>query len=211
MQRKLILMGGKTHVISLPAQWVRKFNISKGQEVSIKENDNQLIISTQDHPKSKSILIEYNQNKILKAYQLGYDEIIIKHPKIKELQHLVNNYLSGFEIIKSESFTCIIKSIFEIKPDELNNMIKRILLLLSSDTQFNKETALKLIYTSKRIINKFGQSSFNQSLILYNLLSKLEENPKDTNSTYETYQKFEAKKLSINDNLQGDMLSLVLC
>jgi hypothetical protein len=93
-------------------------------------------------------------------------------------------------------------------------MIKRALLLLSSSkSEFNKNTALKLIYVSKRAISKYGQSSFNRSLILYNLLSELENksSTKDLYTTYESFQKLEANKLSINDELEDNIIPLVLC
>ena len=34
MKRNIILMGGKTHVISLPLKWVKKYGIKKGEDIN---------------------------------------------------------------------------------------------------------------------------------------------------------------------------------
>jgi len=221
MIRKIILMGGKTHVVSLPANWVRRLNLSKGQEVNIEENDNQLRITANLHPESKSIAIDYHPNKLLKAYQMGFDEIKIHSTNIKEIQTIISEFFIGFEIIQSQASYCVIKSISEINPEELNNIIKRALLVLASENSSDRNHGLKLIYASKRIINRYGQKYFNKSLILYNLLSKIEQstNTSELYSIYGTYQKYEANKFNIKDdscdnltgNLQEEMISLALC
>lgn len=208
MQRKIILMGGKTHVVSLPAYWVRKLNLRKGEAVNIEEYDNHLKISADSNPIYKSITIDYNLNKLLRVYQAGYDEIKIQSPKLKPLQDFINNFFIGFEIIQIQPSFCRIKSISEINQNELDNFVKRALLILSSNENFlNKNSGLKLVYASKRIISRYGQKFFNKSLILYNILSKMENITKKENlyPLYEAYQKYEANKISIKDNIGGNL------
>ena len=46
MRRNVILMGGKTYVLSLPSNWIKKYRIQKGEELDVEERGNQIIVST---------------------------------------------------------------------------------------------------------------------------------------------------------------------
>jgi len=46
MKRSVILMGGKTYVVSLPAKWIQKYGIQKGEELELEEIDNTVIVRT---------------------------------------------------------------------------------------------------------------------------------------------------------------------
>jgi len=54
MKRKIIQLAGKTMVVSLPAEWIRKFKVNKGDEVELKEEGKRIIINT-DKEFSKEI------------------------------------------------------------------------------------------------------------------------------------------------------------
>lgn len=213
MKRRIILMGGKTHVISLPSQWIKSMNISKGQEIDITEDDTKLIIGTDSIPKRKSITLkDSNEQSILNAYQLGYDEIkILESRNQRHLSEFVSNNLLGFEITSAEPTYTIIKSVSDVNPQEINSMVSRALLLLSNiitkEDSYKRQSALKLIYASKRAISKFGQCNYNKSLILFSLLSELEvsEDTKKIRSSYESFQKYDASKL------HSEELALAFC
>ena len=69
-------MGGKTYVVSLPAEWIKKHGLKKGQELEVSEDIGKVIITAGSlKPKDRAISIEYSSEKLVKAYQLGYDEI----------------------------------------------------------------------------------------------------------------------------------------
>ena len=46
MKRSVILMGGKTYIVSLPAPWIKRYGIKKGTELDVEESGSSIIIST---------------------------------------------------------------------------------------------------------------------------------------------------------------------
>ena len=97
MKRSLILMGGKTYVISLPADWIKKHGLKKGQELEVNEDIGKVIITAGGlKPKDRAIAMEYSGEKLVKAYQLGYDEIKVTGKiSIDSLQQTINDFLPG--------------------------------------------------------------------------------------------------------------------
>jgi len=170
-------MGGKTYVISLPADWVKKHGLKKGQQLEVEEDIGKVVISTNGLKQEKKALeIEYSKDcfeKLVKAYQLGYDEIKLTGAiDIDKLQDTINNAMPGFEIVSTKKEYCMIKCISEIEQKELEPLLRRALLLLSGT---GKRSALRLINMCKRCISKCGYRNYSQSLLLYNLLCDMEK------------------------------------
>ena len=45
MKRKIIQLAGKTHVVSLPSKYVKKYGLKKGDEVDVEERGAQIVLS----------------------------------------------------------------------------------------------------------------------------------------------------------------------
>ena len=144
-------MGGKTYVISLPASWIRKYKIQKGQELELDVLDHEIKVSTNTVPQlhklklnldkaSQSLLVK----KITTAYQLGYEELTlsfqkdIENTKTSKKVKTINvveetcDQLIGFEVIKQSNTSCFIKDVAGRDINEFMNVLRRTFLMLNS-------------------------------------------------------------------------------
>ncbi|MDI6738100.1 MAG: AbrB/MazE/SpoVT family DNA-binding domain-containing protein [Nanoarchaeota archaeon] len=176
MKRSIMLMGGNTYVISLPAGWVKRHGLEKGQEIEVTEDIGKVVISASLKPESKMASIEYEKGdneKLIKAYQMGYDEIKVAGSiSLDSLQQVINEFLPGFEIIASGKGYCMLKSVSEPSRAELDALIRRAFLLMSGE---GRKSALRIISMCKRCIAKNGYKGFSQSLVAYSILCDMEK------------------------------------
>lgn len=202
IKRKVVLHGLSTLTISLPANWTKKFNIKKGDELNVEEYDKELRINTE---KSLSLGTKHLDIENLKrlgktcvtaSYRQGYDEIDLNYDDpnyINVIQSLISREITGFEIIKQSKNNCLIKDLTGHSRDEFNIVLRRIWLLLTdlsreslNALKKNDRDALKNIEVMDYSINKFSnyclrilikksQISFRKSPLYYYLIKSLEE------------------------------------
>ena len=172
VKRKAIKLARQTLVVSLPSQWVKQCNISKGDEIDIKQQGNTLILSSDgDLVAGEQLTIDHSQvgrllhRYIFKAYQHGVDEITINYsdpsmvPTLKEkLQELI-----GFELTCQTPSHCIIKDISGQKYQEFEDSLNRLFLItaniLDDAVQCFKEknvTTLPTLAQRDQDVNKFA-------------------------------------------------------
>ena len=150
MRRKIILMGGKTHVISLPLKWIKKYQVKKGQELELQENQNKILVSTDSKPALKEIDLNLTNTdtstivrNIVTCYQTGFNFLNIKFDK-KVLNLKTNkqmktidliqdtcDQLIGFEITEQKEGFCHIKDITDNSINEFNKILRRTFLMLN--------------------------------------------------------------------------------
>ncbi|MBU2638329.1 MAG: hypothetical protein KJ955_05120 [Nanoarchaeota archaeon] len=175
MKRSLILMGGKTFVVSLPANWIKKHGLKKGQELEVNEDIGTITISAGAlKSEEKAISIEYSSScheKLIKVYQLGYDTIKVTGKISNERLQQETNFLPGFEIISAGKGYSLLKCVSEPNNRDFDALLSRAFLLLPND----RKSALRLISMCKRCISKNGFKRFNESLVTYNLLCDMEK------------------------------------
>lgn len=201
MKRKVILMGGKTYVISLPSAWVKKYGIQKSVELEVEDYGNQVIISTFKPIKSEIRQINITHLSpiinlvILKLYQEGYDEIKIisdDFPLLKGLDKVVNE-LIGFEIVQMEKNFCILKDISGSSYAEFENIFRRLFLLIQSIGKNGLDSAIKgnrllltelikkdfevnkLAFYALRLINKYGHTKIKSVGCYASIIDRLEK------------------------------------
>lgn len=193
--------GTATMMISLPAKWIRKFNLKKGDEVHVEEFDKGLVIKTDSSLiKSNKAIIDVSGfnplvNRVLISFYVkGIDELEVRFSDandISDFQKRVINELIGFEIIKQTSSSFIIKDITSMDNQNIDDIINRIFLILDSIAEelaisINKKQDLKHIIDidssinkfvnfSLRILNKKGYTKFDRTLQMYSIVSLLEE------------------------------------
>ena len=112
IKRKVVLHGDSTLTISLPARWAKKFNIKKGDELNVEENEREIRITN-----DKEITLDKKQfsvgnlrrlgiSYITSLYRSGYDEIHLDYNNndyIETIHDVLSNEITGFEIVKHSS------------------------------------------------------------------------------------------------------------
>ncbi len=85
MKRKIIKQGHNTLTMTLPSDWVKKFNLNSGDEIELSEKDNGLFITTEKHNRHKQAEFSIEGLDIpliwkyfMAVYREGYDEILVK-------------------------------------------------------------------------------------------------------------------------------------
>jgi len=143
MKRKIIQMAGKTMVVSLPADWVKKYGIKKGEEIELIESGQKVIISTtkQDDTSEKVQIDASELNEralewtLAALHKSGYDEIIINYKKPETLK-IINKYLKtflmGFIMMSHTDNKCVIKSITKNIESEFDSTLRRAFLVTIS-------------------------------------------------------------------------------
>ncbi len=146
MRRKVILLAGKTFVISIPSKWARKNNIKKGEELDIIESDSRLEIALLQRNVQTSVCIDVSDlnssllwHYLVSAYVKGIEEIELKFSdkeifnprtqlKVSTIKFIANvvSSLIGMELVRHGNSFCIIKEVSSIKPDEFNSVLKRL-------------------------------------------------------------------------------------
>jgi phosphate uptake regulator len=151
MKRKVVQHGPATLIISLPSTWVKKYEVSKGDELNIIEDDNSLLVSTEIKRKSIEAEIDItdlDRTSIMYVirgfYRLGYDKIKINFKKPttmyqragKEISthvviHTEVNRLVGYEVIQESDKSCTIKDLQDASGKDFDQVLRRIFLLLN--------------------------------------------------------------------------------
>src|SRR3989344_3028529 len=138
MKRKIIQLAGKTFVISLPIKWAKLYGLKKGQELELIEKGKSLIINTQKEIEFSKIKIhlsgpdEFIAKRINTAYKSGYDELELSYDDASVVKIIKKEleYLMGYEIVKQGEKYCFVKNIAIQMDEELDNILRRIFLML---------------------------------------------------------------------------------
>jgi phosphate uptake regulator len=141
MKRKVNLVGDRTFTVSIPRRWAMSHNIQKGDEISILEDEDKLLIRSNTKEKNKTLEVsletgnQWYVTQVVRAlYVAGFDEIKLTYssreilPKIEEALSL----LPGFEIVEFHDNHCMIKSITSGIDEEFDSLLRKIFFLQKS-------------------------------------------------------------------------------
>ncbi len=160
MQRKLIQLGQKTLLVSIPNQIIEKYGLKKGEDINIAEVDGSLVIPLKSTHEPKKIRIEltgkeHAVEKIICAYyKSGYDEIEAIYETQGELENIYRTISSGcigFEIVEESNTKIKIKKISSIEQEEFDNILRRLYLILLS---FSEDVLIALNNNKKEVFEK---------------------------------------------------------
>ena len=181
-------MGGKTHVISIPAEYIRKYGLQKGDELDFEDNGPNITFKNEKLKSIEKIQIKFNENenieKALKClYERGYDEIELSLEKVSitDIENIITS-MPGFELVCSSKNNCTIKCISEVNILEFENMLRRIFLMIKSipETMSEKKqslikiaTAQRLTLFCKRCLSKKEFQNYSRTLVYYSLLNEI--------------------------------------
>ncbi len=183
-------MGGRTYVISIPCEYVKKYGLRKGDELSFEEKGSEIVFKNQKARTSDIAKIEIresdNLDLVLKSlYERGYDEIELTIDGIctSALEKALA-LLPGFEISSFSINKCTIKCISSINSEEFENMLKRLFFMMRSIPESinidKKETVAKinnarrLSLLCKRCLSKKEFGDYGRTLVYYSLLNEIE-------------------------------------
>jgi phosphate uptake regulator len=235
MRRKVVQHGPSTLTISLPANWVRNFNIKKGDEISIEQTKDGLLLSAgnERHLGQKYINVKGMKDVIGRAvsalYKAGYDEIVIEYGTPEELErihHTVGTSYVGFEIVDENRDRVTIRKVSEPTNEEFHTLFRRIFHFLASTASEGFEAAQKndkavfhrlvlrdksinkLANFCRRVVNKRGQNEYAQETAVYHIIEQLEkvgDNYKEINEYLLKKGKISKKMLSFYERVNSIM------
>ncbi|MEK6953243.1 MAG: AbrB/MazE/SpoVT family DNA-binding domain-containing protein [Nanoarchaeota archaeon] len=161
--RKLIKFGNSSHVISIPAVWLKKNNLNKGDVIYFEENgNNELVITPQIKEKKEELkeaiidttnkTVHSIKREIVSAYVNNHRVIKIIGKDITgyaaELREFIHNLLA-VEIIEETQNKIVARDFLSVKTLSAMNIIRRMDLVIRSMLSDAKEVQEKeIIYTN---------------------------------------------------------------
>ncbi len=138
MKRKAVRQGPGTIGISLPTVWVKKYNVTRGQELDLQIKDNTLIISIEGRDletKSEFNVSDlagfFRRHFVHYFYQKGYDEVVIRYddPSIgKIITDRVSGIL-GFEVVEQGKQFTRIKALMLTDLQKFDDVLRKAFLV----------------------------------------------------------------------------------
>lgn len=203
MKRKLIQMAGRTMVVSLPADWVKKYGLKKGEEIDLEEVGDTVLIKTvknikpEGRPKIDISGTGPLSLRILAGlYKSGYDEfeLVFDDPQVlKKVEKDLKEFLIGLEIVSQGKQSCIVKVLAQEMDTEFDNVLRKVFLSLISFSNESFEnykkndfkalqevleyekTNNKLTTFCRRILNKKSYTKNLKITYFYCLIEELEK------------------------------------
>ena len=168
MKRKLVKQGAATMMVSLPAKWIKTFNLRKGDEINLDEQGRDLLISASKTPeieKKQLSLLGKQPNRTVRryigtSYKKGYDEIIVKFDSpntIQTIEKFIPDLL-GFEIVEQKENSCIIKNVASALENQFDSMLRRTFLILLSIGEDSLKAAKKSNFEYLKKINRLDKN-----------------------------------------------------
>jgi len=171
MRRKIIKQGYNTLTISLPIKWAKKLNLKGGDEISITEEENELVIRAKGKkvPRKAILDIRYlglmTRRSLAALYKAGYDEVevIFSDPKqLKPIEAGINLECMTFEIVKITKDRCFIKNISDPSETEFDSLLRRTVYLLKTSIddlddalKENNYDMIEQVQSLENVNNKF--------------------------------------------------------
>ena len=198
--RKLIQHGLSSLTISLPSHWIKEKNLSKGDLIFLREDQDKLILQTQNPRYLESCELDLSDldrvsivNSISQKYREGYKEIKVnfkenksthlrlnKTMKITTIIYEICARLIGFEVIDEEENKVILKQIISENKNEMETIFRRILLLLKNlnlngliEEKHREINNLSNYYL--RLLNLYGYSDSKKTKHHYFIISTIEK------------------------------------
>lgn len=149
MKRKLVQQGAATLMVSLPRKWIKTLNLKKGDEISIQEQDQNLVLSGEEKSIKKETTINLTHKTeapirflIISLYRAGYEKITIQYSDEKQFQIInqaIKKYLIGFDVTDKRKDSCIIENLTEPSTEQFEIILQKILYNIKSMIELTKE------------------------------------------------------------------------
>lgn len=201
MKRKVNRVGQNTLTVSLPTKWAKEHGLKQGDELDVLEKDDSLVLSTFASSSHKFIELDISKfgdmsGRVIGAlYKAGYDEMKLTYDD-PSFALLIEKELSkgffGLDIIHQARNYSLLKSMAQIKPDELQTSMRRVfrliidnsqeLLLAVKEKRFDDLLLIakkdvnvnKFADFSRRLLNKYGYSEKERTGMIYYIIEEIE-------------------------------------
>lgn len=137
-------MGGKTFVLSLPSQWIKRYQIRKGEELDIEERGSELVVRPDSKLLAKEIEVDFSSlHKMLHRavgalYKAGYTKVKVHYKDKEQLQIIektLKRTLIGFEITQQGENYVVIELLSRLVSEGFDVTLKRFFYSLESMNQ----------------------------------------------------------------------------
>ena len=140
--RKLQLVGGSSYMVSLPKEWISKYELKQGDEVILNEYDDTIIIQPQRGGKEEITVTvreipSYNRNFLKRflgsIYSLGVDKIDIENEEaVKHITEIseISHHFIGMEVLDASNGKIVLHC-FTIPDFDVVTIIRRMYQILS--------------------------------------------------------------------------------
>lgn len=149
MERSLVKHGETTLMVSIPAAWAKRHNLSKGDAVNVLDEGESLIIlqkGNKKQPLKRDIYFEnpnYDEIRAIlcKFYREGADEIIVKYDneEVFSVVHKVVASILGYEVTDSQKGQCIIRNLVKEFDFDKDTIFKKIITITDSIFSLTRE------------------------------------------------------------------------
>ena len=136
VRRKLVQQGTNTLMVSMPANWIKKHGLAKGNEVSLEQVEDTIVVMPGVSKISREATItlvgEHEstiRTMITNVYRIGYDRITVRFSNNKQfevLSDIVKTRLIGFDIMRKDKSQCIVESITEPSPEQFDGIMRKV-------------------------------------------------------------------------------------
>jgi len=182
MKRSVIQIGNRTEVITLPKDWVRKFDLRKGDSVEVTEQGGNLLVIPAKGTSKKITIDLTTANKtavrqaIISAYQFGYDKVTLKYNptvidlwddnkeiKTRDVVSLAcEDLLIGFECVKLEDEHAELRDMVGVSSEEFRVILRRTFKLIQAlgwethrGIKDNDKSLLQFIFNQYQKVRKY--------------------------------------------------------
>jgi phosphate uptake regulator len=234
MRRNVIGQGNNSYTLTLPIEWIRDNNLSSGDEIELKLEDNNIIVSIlKKKPLTASIVVnlkKYSErsikNIVFQLYRKGFDKIIctLTDTKQKEmLKKIVRQNVLGFEVTDEENGKCIIENVAEPSKEKFTSLLNKLFFIIKTNSEeiikdlqnsrFDNLTAhtetrnMFDLYTNflRRIVIKERLGGNKDSYLLFYFVSQLSN---IEHCFYYSYDHCAKNKIKLDDKTLSYLTSL---
>lgn len=202
MKRKLVQQGAATLMVSLPRRWIKQFNLKKGEEIEIQEQENTLLLSGKEvKVRKETELTLANKTEafirflIISLYRAGYEKVTLRFEQEEQfriINQTIKNYLIGFDVVEKKKGYCVIENMTEPSPDQFEIILQKILYNIKTmiGTTVERLEAKKPVMDYKEVLQNIHQydnfcrrtltKQHNERAVYYwNFLSVIIHNSRD--------------------------------
>ncbi|MFH1400994.1 MAG: AbrB/MazE/SpoVT family DNA-binding domain-containing protein, partial [Nanoarchaeota archaeon] len=144
MKRKILELGGTTHVVSIPHEWIKRQNLKKGDQLEVRLDSDHITYSLVDRATRGERLSTIDCNGLplgamarcaWAAYRAGATQITLLASQGKEwktersplqVAEVFATRMPGFEIIRHDDKRIVIRELTQLKDDEFMTLFRRL-------------------------------------------------------------------------------------
>ena len=137
--RRIVQHGSSSLTITLPAKWVKDNHLKKGNEITIVEEGQYLMIGGRGKKEVEEKTVTIKDGKIppvaimhyiAALYRAGYDKVEFTYDAAevyKAIEHVTGTDLNGWDIIESKKNSCTVESISTTEQAQFKNVLSKLL------------------------------------------------------------------------------------